>query len=180
MVYFKGIQIQAMVGLFKNSEEPALENSQRKSLKMLLGTTSNGPWTNERSHITENRIALVCSARSAATKEEGTTNRYFTMGSRADRIRLLQAAEEALIPGSTTHVELVNIIREDHIDSAKKLIRDREILGRVEREIDFECKRLEDFLNAAQVCPANVHSDKRLSMRLVQKQKILLLALGRD
>jgi len=29
-----------------------------------------------RSHMLENRIALVCSARSAATKAEGTTNRY--------------------------------------------------------------------------------------------------------
>ena len=85
-----------------------------------------------------------------------------------------------MIPGSTTHVELVNTIREDHIDSARKLIRDREILGRVEREIDFECKRLEDFLNAAQVSPVNSYSDKRLSMKLVRKQKILSLALGRN
>jgi hypothetical protein len=93
---------------------------------------------------------------------------------------LLRAAEEALIPGSTVHVELVNTIREDHIDSARKLIRDPEILGRVEREIDFECNRLEDFLNAAQVCPIKFYSDKRLSMKLVQKQKILLLARERN
>ena len=33
-----------------------------------------------RSHIKNNRIALVCSARSAATKAEGTTNRYFRTG----------------------------------------------------------------------------------------------------
>ena len=65
--------------------------------------------------------------------------------------RLLRAAEEALIPGSTEHVAIVKLIRDDHIAVAKTLIRDREILGRVEREIDFECKRLEDFLNAAQV-----------------------------
>ena len=77
-------------------------------------------------------------------------------------------------------LSLSNTIREDHIDSARKLIRDREILGRVEREIDFECKRLEDFLNAAQVCPVNLYSDKRLSMKLVRKQKILLLVLGRN
>ena len=67
--------------------------------------------------------------------------------------RLIRAAEEALIPGSTEHIGIVKTIREDHIDSARKLIRNHEILGRVEREIDFECKRLEDFLNAAQVCP---------------------------
>lgn len=65
--------------------------------------------------------------------------------------RLLRAAEEAMIPGSTAHVEIVKTIRADHLETAQKLIRDQEILGRVEREIEFECKRLEDFLNAAQV-----------------------------
>lgn len=57
-----------------------------------------------------------------------------------------------MIPGSTAHVEIVDAIRMDHLETAQKLICDNEILGRVEREIEFECKRLEDFLNAAQVC----------------------------
>ena len=65
--------------------------------------------------------------------------------------RLLRAAEEALIPGSTAHINIVKTIKEDHLDAARGLIRDTEILGRVEREIEFECKRLDDFLNAAQV-----------------------------
>jgi len=52
------------------------------------------------------------------------------------------------------HVGIVTAIREDHISSANKLIRDREIFGQVEREIDFECNRLEGFLNAAQVPPS--------------------------
>ena len=65
--------------------------------------------------------------------------------------RLLRAAQEALIPGSHAHGIIVNTIREDHIATARTLIRDREILGRVEREIEFECKRMEEFLNAAQV-----------------------------
>jgi len=57
-----------------------------------------------------------------------------------------------MIPGSTVHVEIVNAIRLDHLETAQKLIQDQNILGRVEREIEFDCKRLEDFLNAAQVC----------------------------
>ena len=85
-----------------------------------------------------------------------------------------------MIPGSTAHVQIVNTIREDHIDSARKLIRDREILERVEREIGFECKRLEEFLNAAQVCPINIYSDQRLSTKSVRRQKISLLVLGRN
>ncbi len=56
-----------------------------------------------------------------------------------------------MIPGSTAHINIVNTIKEDHLDAARGLIRDTEILGRVEREIEFECKRLDDFLNAAQV-----------------------------
>ena len=65
---------------------------------------------------------------------------------------MLRAAEEVMIPGSTVHVEIVNAIRLDHLETAQKLIQDKNILGRVEREIEFDCKRLEDFLNAAQVC----------------------------
>lgn len=56
-----------------------------------------------------------------------------------------------MIPGSTAHVAIVKAIREDHVNAAQKLIRNAEILGRVEREIDFECTRLEEYLNAAQV-----------------------------
>jgi hypothetical protein len=56
-----------------------------------------------------------------------------------------------LIPGSTAHVTIVMDIRTDHIAAARDLIRDTEILGRVERGDDFECKRLDDYLNAAQV-----------------------------
>ena len=70
-----------------------------------------------------------------------------------------------MVPGSTAHVQIVKDIREDHVASAKSLIRDTEILGRVEREIDFECRRLEDFLNAAQVPTPHCSVNGRLSMK---------------
>jgi hypothetical protein len=70
-----------------------------------------------------------------------------------------------LVPGSAAHIEIVNAIREDHIDSARRLIRDTEIVGRVEREIEFECKRLEDFLNAAQASLPRVLVDARSLMK---------------
>jgi aspartate kinase len=79
--------------------------------------------------------------------------------------RLIRAAKEALTPGSNAHGIIVNTIREDHIATARTLIRDREILGRVEREIEFECKRLEDFLNAAQVRRKRNILMERLSMK---------------
>ena len=85
-----------------------------------------------------------------------------------------------MIPGSTAHIEIVKAIREDHIGTARSLIRDREVLGRVEREIEFECKRLGDYLNAAQVLPVTGLSHRRLSMRLAQKPRILSLVLERS
>lgn len=59
-------------------------------------------------------------------------------------------------PGSTEHAAIVELIREDHVSAARELIQDDEIFVRVEKEIDFECKRLEDFLNAAQVHPLKI------------------------
>jgi aspartate kinase len=116
--------------------------------------------------MTRNRIALVCSARSSASKEEGTTN------------RLLRAAEEALRNGSVEHVGIVEAIRVDHVDAARELIADREIMERVVREIEFECKRLEDFLNAAQVRPRN--DSRRSSMKSVLRRRISLSAQERN
>jgi len=116
-----------------------------------------------RSHISNNRLALVCSARSAASKAEGTTNRYVSsFGMWGNGLRLIRAAEEALFPGSTAHVAIVKAIREDHILTAKELIHSDEILTRVTGEIEFECKRLEDFLNAAQVHITWAVADNRL------------------
>lgn len=65
--------------------------------------------------------------------------------------RLLRAAEEALIPGSVAHQHIVKSIHDDHVAAARDMIKDKDILGRVEREIEFECTRLDSFLNAAQV-----------------------------
>jgi aspartate kinase len=56
-----------------------------------------------------------------------------------------------LRPGSGDHIDIVEMIRDDHIIAARELIRDPEIAAKVQEEIEFECKRLEDFLNAAQV-----------------------------
>jgi hypothetical protein len=79
-----------------------------------------------------------------------------------------------LIPGSTAHVEIVQLTREDHLEAARSLIHDPEILGRVEREIEFECNRLENFLNAAQVTELlGTNLIPRSSMKLVPRRKIL-------
>ena len=161
---FKEIQIQILAGSFRNSEEQALVNSRRKSQKTLLGMT---PWDLDlmKGHISH-RIGLHWYVQHEVPIQKQMEQLIGIILRRVGLTgdRLLRAAEEALIPGSTAHVEIVNTIREDHIDSARKLI----------REIDFECKRLEDFLNAAQVCLVNMYSDQRLSTKSAPRQKISL------
>ncbi|KAF8249470.1 aspartate kinase [Wilcoxina mikolae CBS 423.85] len=90
-------------------------------------------------HMNENKIAIVCSARSTDTKAEGTTN------------RLILAAAEALKPGSRLYVGIVDAIREDHIRAAKSLIEDAEVLNALTEEIEVECGRLASILGAAQI-----------------------------
>ncbi|KAK9464926.1 Aspartate/glutamate/uridylate kinase [Lipomyces arxii] len=92
-----------------------------------------------KAHTKDYRVAIVCSARSTDTKAEGTTN------------RLLKAAEHALKKGSNKHVEVVNLIRNDHVDVARKLIKSDEILANLESCINEECDLLTRFLSAAQI-----------------------------
>ncbi|ODQ54846.1 aspartate kinase [Saitoella complicata NRRL Y-17804] len=92
-----------------------------------------------RVYVDEYRVAVVCSARSTATKAEGTTN------------RLIRAAEEALTEGSKLYLDIVEAIRADHIKAAKELIASEAIIAELEKEIEYECERLGSFLSAAQI-----------------------------
>jgi aspartate kinase len=83
-----------------------------------------------------------------------------------------------LIPGSTAHGSIVSDIRSDHILAAKELIRNPEILGRVEREIEFECKRLDDYLNAAQVPPRPDHGADQIIDEISHKTKDIIVGAG--
>ncbi|KAI5806645.1 Aspartate/glutamate/uridylate kinase [Peziza echinospora] len=87
----------------------------------------------------DHRVAVVCSARSTETKAEGTTN------------RLLKAAEEAMKHGSRMYLDIVNVIREDHVKAAKAQIKNQAILDQAVSDIELECTRLSSFLGAAQI-----------------------------
>ncbi|KAF4549371.1 Amino acid kinase-like protein [Elsinoe fawcettii] len=88
--------------------------------------------------LKEHRIAVVCSARSTYTKSEGTTN------------RLLRAAREAEKPTSRKYIEIVNVIREDHLNAGKDTIKDADILERYASGVEEECDGLVKILESAQ------------------------------
>lgn len=109
------------------------------------GGTSVGKFLNDiadtiiPTYIKTNRVVIVCSARSGNTKAEGTTN------------RLLRAAEEALVEGSNKHLEIVKEIRQDHLNAARAVIENKEILATLESQLDKECLKLRSFLEAAEI-----------------------------
>jgi aspartate kinase len=64
---------------------------------------------------------------------------------------LLRAAEEALKPQSRLYLDIVNAIRDDHIQAVRQQVRSRDIIDALESEIEAECRGLASFLGAAQV-----------------------------
>ncbi|EGX43386.1 hypothetical protein AOL_s00215g122 [Orbilia oligospora ATCC 24927] len=90
-------------------------------------------------YVAQNKVAIVCSARSTDTKAEGTTN------------RLLNAAAQAMVADSTTYLDVVDQIREDHVREAKKLIKNPDLADELCGHIEAECGKLASFLGAAQI-----------------------------
>lgn len=66
-------------------------------------------------------------------------------------LRLLRAAEEALKPGSRLYLDIVEAIRESHVQAGEEFIRSSERLKALTKEVETECGRLTNFLSAAQV-----------------------------
>lgn len=64
--------------------------------------------------------------------------------------RLLRAAREAEISKSCTYEEIVNCIRDDHIQAAQTFFNSPEIVEKFSRTISKECQELIVFLTAAQ------------------------------
>ncbi|KAI9826878.1 MAG: Aspartokinase [Thelocarpon impressellum] len=89
-----------------------------------------------RPNLADNRLAIVCSARSSLSKAEGTTN------------RLLRAAREAEKPRSKQHEAIVESIRADHVDAAREFIKSAEIAQSLTEQIREECEDLSAFLEA--------------------------------
>ena len=64
---------------------------------------------------------------------------------------LLRAAEEALKLQSRLYIDIVDAIRDDHIQAVRQQVRSKDIIDALENKIQKECGRLASFLGAAQV-----------------------------
>jgi hypothetical protein len=90
-------------------------------------------------HLHDSRVAIVCSARSTDTKEEGTTT------------RLMRAAESAMQPGSSQYLSIIEAIRDDHISATNEYVHDEDRRKELISNIEEECSRVAKLLGAAQI-----------------------------
>ncbi|SCU77741.1 LAME_0A02080g1_1 [Lachancea meyersii CBS 8951] len=86
----------------------------------------------------KNNVAVVCSARSSDTKAEGTTS------------RLLRACD-MVCNNDSSFSEVVRIVRDDHIDNAKKRISDVKLQEKLISDTVSELETVEKYLNASLV-----------------------------
>uniref|UniRef100_A0A093V113 Aspartokinase n=1 Tax=Talaromyces marneffei PM1 TaxID=1077442 RepID=A0A093V113_TALMA len=88
--------------------------------------------------LAEQKVAVVCSARSSSSKAEGTTN------------RLLRAARDAQNCRSKAYDILVEAVRQEHIEVAQQQIKSSELRDRLISDINDECAHVLKILDAAQ------------------------------
>ncbi|KAF8605550.1 aspartate kinase [Ceratobasidium sp. AG-I] len=148
-------------------------------------------------YLPQDRLALVCSARSGSTKSLGTTSLLLQAAAEALRqpalgrgsptgsylassrpwspslwkTSQLAARTENGSPGTETFpstprlvitptsdtlelepfVRTVELIRTEHVNAARELVRDPDLLCELENEIQYDCEALQEFLHAARV-----------------------------
>lgn len=93
------------------------------------------------SYLSSSNIAVVCSARSGTTKNQGTTSLLL------DAIRLATSSET----NTTGLDEVINLIKAEHLEAAQAATRDGadvEVLQEVELAVKKDCEQLRSTLKA--------------------------------
>jgi aspartate kinase len=122
-----------------------------------------------RASLSEHRTAVVCSARSTATKSEGTTN------------RLLRAARDVLESDSQKFRDIVEAIRVDHVKAGQDAISSDLIIEDFTKQVDAECFKLLKILESAQFLRAVTNQTNDMIISVGEKLSCLYMtALLRD
>lgn len=112
---------------------------------------------------------MVCSARSTATKSEGTTN------------RLLRAARDVLESDSQKFREIVEAIRLDHVKAGQNAISSQPILDEYVQAVNAECFQLLKILESAQFLKAVTNQTNDMIISVGEKLSCMYMtALLKD
>lgn len=110
---------------------PFVDSTLSRKLNLLLSQI--------REYVKQNRLVVVCSARSGESKQNGTTN------------RLIRAANFALQPGCDGYWEELDNILKEHTQVAHDMIQNDTIRKSLIADIEHDCTKLTSFLKAAQI-----------------------------
>ncbi|KAG4430140.1 hypothetical protein IFR05_014376 [Cadophora sp. M221] len=104
-----------------------------------------------RASLKDNKIAVVCSARSTGKKVEGTTSRLLEVFGVLETVNSVKDIESVHYESLVAEYErLVSIICEDHVHAARAYIRDGSLQSALIKEIEDECKEIVEYREAAQ------------------------------
>ncbi|KAK4104830.1 aspartate kinase [Parathielavia hyrcaniae] len=121
-----------------------------------------------RSYVENNRVVVVCSARSTGKKATGTTSRllevYKKLRSIAAATNDYDAQEDLL--GEARHI--VQEICADHVAAADAFIRDPQVSALLKADTEMECQHLVDYLEAA----------KRFNLEINSRAKDRVVSFG--
>ncbi|PPJ53753.1 hypothetical protein CBER1_04589 [Cercospora berteroae] len=114
------------------------------------------------------RIAVVCSARSSTTKDQGTTN------------RLVRAAIDVLEPNSGKFRDIVETIRLDHLQAGKDACSvwgaSSSILDQYTQAVNAECRNLLKILESAMFLKAVTDQTEDMVISVGEKLSCLYMA----
>ncbi|KAH6715351.1 aspartate kinase-like protein [Leptodontidium sp. MPI-SDFR-AT-0119] len=104
-----------------------------------------------RASLKDNKIAVVCSARSTGKKVEGTTSRLLEVFGVLETVNSVKDIESVHYESLVAEYErLVAIICADHVHAARTYIRDESLQAALIKEIEDECKEIVEYREAAQ------------------------------
>ncbi|KAJ3107997.1 Aspartokinase [Phlyctochytrium planicorne] len=69
----------------------------------------------------------------------------------ASIVKLLEAAEDILLPNSTLYLDIVSTIEKNHLNAVREAISDEEIRKETEANVRSDCEKLKSFMSAAEI-----------------------------
>ncbi|EXM35778.1 aspartate kinase [Fusarium oxysporum f. sp. vasinfectum 25433] len=139
---------------------------ERNGLKMSCMTVTDPA---NRASLSQNRVIVVCSARSTGKKAEGTTSRLLTVYGK------LRGVGAAMCVDEEQQNELVEQARglmldicNDHVFAAEAYIQDPSLRGKLIQTIKDECQELVEYIVAA----------KRFNLEINSRAKDRVISFG--
>ncbi|KAF4632600.1 hypothetical protein G7Y89_g5524 [Cudoniella acicularis] len=140
-----------------NPSSPRRNQSSRGWVVQKFGGTSVGKFAVNiaedivRASLEDNKIAVVCSARSTGKKVEGTTSRLLEIYGVLQCVNAIKDNESVRYESLVAEYErLVYVISDDHVSAANSHIENEVIRSKLIKAVQDECKEIIDYRIAAE------------------------------